>query len=47
MPVLTASIKEHLIAEGGVVVEDVLDPQLDLAPLIAEYDAALDDTEND
>lgn len=43
MPVLTASLKEHLSAEGYVVVEGVLEPQVDLAPLVAEYNAALDD----
>jgi phytanoyl-CoA hydroxylase len=43
VPVLTASHKEHLVAEGYVVVDGVFDPQLDLAPLLAEYNAALDD----
>jgi phytanoyl-CoA hydroxylase len=41
--VLTASHKEQLAAEGYVVVDDVLDPRLDFAPLVDEYNAALGD----
>jgi phytanoyl-CoA hydroxylase len=41
--VLTASHKEQLAAEGYVVVDGVFDPPVDLAPLLAEYNAALDE----
>ena len=43
MTVLTASHKEQLAAEGYVVVDGVFDPPVDLAPLLAEYNAALDE----
>jgi phytanoyl-CoA hydroxylase len=43
VPALTASHKQQLVAEGYVVVDEVFDPQLDLQPLLAEYNAALDE----
>jgi ectoine hydroxylase-related dioxygenase (phytanoyl-CoA dioxygenase family) len=43
MPVLTATLKEQFEEEGYVVVEDILDSERDIAPLMAEYDAVLDD----
>jgi hypothetical protein len=41
MPALTAAQQQHFDDEGYVVIEDVLDPQRDIAPLMAEYDQVL------
>jgi phytanoyl-CoA hydroxylase len=42
MPGLSATQLEQFDREGYLVVENVLDPTLDLAPLFAEYSAVLD-----
>src|ERR671936_933850 len=42
MPALSAAQLTHLTDEGYVVVEDVLDPAVDLEPVIAEYQEVLD-----
>jgi phytanoyl-CoA hydroxylase len=39
---LSAAQQEQFSAEGYLVVEDVLDPELDIAPVIAEYGRVLD-----
>src|SRR5919202_970209 len=41
------SIREQLDTEGYVVVEDVLDPVLDIQPVLDEYAAVLDGIVND
>ena len=43
MPGLSAAQLEQLDREGYLVVEDVLDPHEDIAPLFAEYSAVLDE----
>ncbi len=42
MPVLAPSMKEQFEEQGYLVVEDVLDPERDIAPLMAEYDEVLE-----
>lgn len=42
MPGLTQTQREHFAEEGYLVVEDVLDPVADIAPLLAEYSQVLD-----
>lgn len=43
MPGLSAAQLEQFDREGYLVVEDVLDPKRDIAPLFAEYTAVLDE----
>jgi len=43
MGVLTAAQRRHFEEQGYLVVENVLDPDLDIAPLMAEYNEVLDD----
>lgn len=43
MPVLTAVTKQQFAEQGYLVVDDVLDPLLDLAPVWAEYGHVLDE----
>ena len=42
MPGLSAAQLEQFDREGYLVVENVLDPKLDIEPLFAEYTAVLD-----
>ena len=42
MPALTTVNKQQFAEQGYLVVDDVLDPLLDLAPLWAEYGQVLD-----
>src|SRR5436190_11760219 len=42
MPALSAALLTQLTDEGYVVVEDILDPAVDLEPVIAEYQEVLD-----
>ena len=43
MPALTTVNKQQFAEQGYLVVDDVLDPLLDLAPLWAEYGQVLDE----
>ena len=42
MRVLTSAQRRHFDEEGYVVVKDVLDPNRDIAALMAEYEDVLD-----
>lgn len=42
MPAVTASYTEQLAEEGYAIVDDVLDPVLDLQPILDEYNQVLD-----
>lgn len=42
MPALTTAQLEQFATEGYLVVEDVVDPARDFAPIMAEYEAVLD-----
>jgi len=43
MAVITAAQRRQFDNEGFVVIEDVLDPELDIAPVMAEYEGVLDE----